>query len=360
MPRLFPRRLAFILPAAIAISASAIARAQLNIVVPPEYESTEAPDGQASFATGFGDGYRLMGVIDASFFASLPTTHRTMTGWYMRPDGVLGNSNSVSWPNLKVTMSTTSATAGMMSNEFDENVAPDATVVYDGPIAFTTANLGPTGGPREFDIAFEFETPFHYDPSAGNLLMDWDVGGPAGWVGDDRVDVDPRFQWISNTSRHSPVANAVDTGTAVMSFAFGPTLTADFDGSGSVDADDLPVWESAFAATGDADANGDGVSDGHDFLLWQRQYGMSDFPAADGNGDDTVATADPALWTENFGRTTARTATHVVPEPAAAVLLLSSSIALQLVRWQRGFLLLNQSDSQFVSRFNTSAIARSK
>lgn len=55
-------------------------------------------------------------------------------------------------------------------------------------------------------------------------------------------------------------------------------LSADFDGNGTVDQNDLAVFENnygqaAIQTTGDA--NGDGQVDGRDLLIWQQQYGMS-------------------------------------------------------------------------------------
>ncbi len=52
-----------------------------------------------------------------------------------------------------------------------------------------------------------------------------------------------------------------------------PTLDADFNDDGFVDATDLQLWKGAFGPTPGGDANGDGVSDGADFLLWQQQFG---------------------------------------------------------------------------------------
>jgi hypothetical protein len=53
-------------------------------------------------------------------------------------------------------------------------------------------------------------------------------------------------------------------------------LDADFDGDGSVDADDLAAWASNFGLAGgashdDGDADLDGDVDGADFLIWQRE-----------------------------------------------------------------------------------------
>jgi hypothetical protein len=55
----------------------------------------------------------------------------------------------------------------------------------------------------------------------------------------------------------------------------GAALTADFDGSGAVDAADLARWQGDFGINGDSDADGDGDSDGADFLAWQRDLGAA-------------------------------------------------------------------------------------
>jgi hypothetical protein len=58
-----------------------------------------------------------------------------------------------------------------------------------------------------------------------------------------------------------------------------PTLAADFDGNGHVDAADLAAWKIGMGIASGAekdqgDANGDGAVDGADFLTWQREFGM--------------------------------------------------------------------------------------
>ena len=59
----------------------------------------------------------------------------------------------------------------------------------------------------------------------------------------------------------------------------GPTLLAsDFNKSGSVDDEDLDLWQAGFGSMGaspmDGDADEDGDVDGLDFLTWQLQLGL--------------------------------------------------------------------------------------
>lgn len=89
---------------------------------------------------------------------------------------------------------------------------------------------------------------------------------------------------------------------------------ADFDFNGTVDVDDLAIWQTAYGTAAAADANGDGISDGADFLEWQRGIAL---PAVSG---------------------TTRSARGVsVPEPAAATLMFlaagASSLAAAIRRY---------------------------
>ena len=56
-------------------------------------------------------------------------------------------------------------------------------------------------------------------------------------------------------------------------------FSADFNGDGTVDCDDLADWQTGYgslsAEHSDGDADGDGDVDGQDFLIWQTQDGFS-------------------------------------------------------------------------------------
>jgi hypothetical protein len=51
-----------------------------------------------------------------------------------------------------------------------------------------------------------------------------------------------------------------------------PLASADFDGDGDVDGNDLATWQTAYGVTSGGDASGDGQTNGADFLAWQRQF----------------------------------------------------------------------------------------
>jgi len=49
-------------------------------------------------------------------------------------------------------------------------------------------------------------------------------------------------------------------------------FTADYNGDGDVDADDLATFENGYGINSSGDTDTDGDTDGADFLAWQRQY----------------------------------------------------------------------------------------
>ncbi len=70
-------------------------------------------------------------------------------------------------PNLQINLSTTTMAIDGLSTVFAQNVGADDSMVF-GPSSITLSDGGFGGA----DIIIRFGTPFFYDPSAGNLLMD--------------------------------------------------------------------------------------------------------------------------------------------------------------------------------------------
>jgi hypothetical protein len=78
---------------------------------------------------------------------------------------------------LQVNLSTTSKTPDALSSTFAENIGPDDTQVFSGPLS---AAVTFTGDPTNFEVVVNFTTPFFYDPAKGNLLLD--IRNPQGGV----------------------------------------------------------------------------------------------------------------------------------------------------------------------------------
>jgi hypothetical protein len=109
-----------------------------------------------------------------------------------------------------------------------------------------------------------------------------------------------------------PAVNFQDTRFAWAFISFDEpispfVLAGDYNGDGSVDADDLSVWRGQFGKTGQA-------------------------MTADGNRDGIVDAADYVLWRKSTGASGAGFGANAVPEPSAIVLAMSSALIFSLRR----------------------------
>jgi hypothetical protein len=70
----------------------------------------------------------------------------------------------------------------LMSTTFADNVGADNTLVFSGPLSFTSPGCA---GPSVclFDINVNFTTPFLYNPTQGRLLLDLKISGFSGLGG---------------------------------------------------------------------------------------------------------------------------------------------------------------------------------
>lgn len=118
-----------------------------------------------------------------------------------------------------------------------------------------------------------------------NLFDQIFVEGTASLGGTLQVLFDPNSVSPDNTQvtdPNDPMGPPIDLfyvptlgDTFDIIIASGDTLSADFDTSGTVDGNDLALWQTSYSLDGGADADGDGDSDGTDFLAWQRQFGQT-------------------------------------------------------------------------------------
>jgi hypothetical protein len=150
---------------------AADARAAL-IVVPNGLDTT---DGNSGFLFASGD-YRNQDLISSSQFPGTVL----ITGIYLRPDTTQSSPATRSFTDHTIYFSTTSRTVNTLSSTFADNIGPTSTLVFDGPLTVHTDNLSSSGTARQFDLFFPLTTPYLYDPSLGNLLIDSHVQGSTG------------------------------------------------------------------------------------------------------------------------------------------------------------------------------------
>jgi hypothetical protein len=85
--------------------------------------------------------------------------------------GYAGQSNT---DTFTLGLSTTSATIASLSTNYASNIGPDAKTVFSGTQTITAASNG------TFDFLVTLSTPFVYDPTKGNLLLDVNISNSTG------------------------------------------------------------------------------------------------------------------------------------------------------------------------------------
>jgi hypothetical protein len=67
---------------------------------------------------------------------------------------------------------TTTTAPDALSPIFANNEGADKTLVHSGSLSLSSADIGPAGGPKAFDIIINLTTSFLYNPTSGNLLLE--------------------------------------------------------------------------------------------------------------------------------------------------------------------------------------------
>jgi hypothetical protein len=140
-----------------------------TIVVPNSVATVEGNDN--NFGPFFDNSVRYQQIYSASQFPT-STVPVEITGISFRPDGsVTDPSLIVFFDSVRIDLSTSSKTPGTLSTVFADNVGADNKTVFNSFVFDHAPVTGPAGGPKDFTLTFSI-TPFLYDPSAGDLLMD--------------------------------------------------------------------------------------------------------------------------------------------------------------------------------------------
>ncbi|HKE25288.1 MAG TPA: PEP-CTERM sorting domain-containing protein [Bryobacteraceae bacterium] len=164
---------------------------------------------------------RYQQVYTSADFSAL-TGPSLITAILFRPDAFSGAAFSSTLPNVTIDLSTTSKTPSTLSSTFADNVGADNTVEHTGALSLSSADTGPSGGPKAFDIVINLSTPFLYDPSAGDLLLDVTNFGGGSTTQFDAVnsgDTHVNRVWATSASA---TTGTVDSGQAglVTEFQF--------------------------------------------------------------------------------------------------------------------------------------------
>jgi hypothetical protein len=138
-----------------------------TVVVPNVNEQQPGPSNNA-FPFDQGD-MRYQQVYAADQFQGLTGL---VTQIAYRVDEEVGGAFTSNPIDTEIRLSTTTAGPNNLSETFADNIGPDETLVFDGPLTLSSDGSG------AFDIVVDVDDAYFYDGS-GNLLVDIKVFGPA-------------------------------------------------------------------------------------------------------------------------------------------------------------------------------------
>jgi hypothetical protein len=146
-------------------------QAEAGFITVPNALAAVEGNGVSQFLTGDAraTSVRYQQVFAASQFSGAGT----ITEIAFRPDATFGVPFSATLSNTRIALSTTSRTPDGLSATFANNVGLDEVVVFSGDLTLSSADAPGPGGTRVFDILISLSTPFAYDPSQGDLLLDF-------------------------------------------------------------------------------------------------------------------------------------------------------------------------------------------
>jgi len=195
-----------------------------SVVVPNSATNIEG-DGANSFpfdissTGGRVETMRYQQLYDASQFSGFGSGS-FITQIIFRPDISFGFAFASTLPDMQINLSTTSVPENGLSLLFASNIGADETVVFSGPLPLSSNFTG--GSPKDFDIVINLATPFFYDPSMGNLLLDVrNFGAGLTTAFDSMAQPHDGVSRISTNSRNGvtqPEANFKDTEGLVTGF----------------------------------------------------------------------------------------------------------------------------------------------
>jgi hypothetical protein len=205
----------------------ACAASAQQVVVPNSFATVEGPGNNSyPFTIHVKPSQRYQQVHASSEFSALAGPHQ-LREIRVRPDAQFAFPAWTASTTIDMRFSTTQSGPDQLSTTFAQNVGPDETIVYSGPVMYGTnqTSSGTVPGPWAFDISIPFQTPFVYDPSRGHLLMDVRRDGnplsqvrPLDSVGDTPGDSVSRGY---SDSSAAPIG-FVDSAGLIVLFVFSP------------------------------------------------------------------------------------------------------------------------------------------
>ncbi|MDB6053811.1 MAG: glycoside hydrolase family 18 [Verrucomicrobiales bacterium] len=139
---------------------------QSSVLVPSVPSQTSDSDWSALFFQPL----RLQAAYGSNYFSKGTVTIYEIRFQRRKGSSPFTNVNVT----VRIAMSTTGRNPDALNNTFSSNVGLDEVVVFNGTIALTsTGNITTAPLASPFDIIIPLTTPFTFDPTKGNFLIDF-------------------------------------------------------------------------------------------------------------------------------------------------------------------------------------------
>lgn len=158
-----------------------------NIVAPRDAENTEGNSSSIEPFVNVTTGRRYQQVFDASQFSLVADGGGMIHYIAFRRDGSCLSGGDGVFPSVQIDLSTTSKGPDSLSPIFAQNVGADDIVVRAARQLVFVPGCG--SSPEPFEL-ITLDTPFFYNPKAGNLLLDIRNYGSSGLTGGAALDTE--------------------------------------------------------------------------------------------------------------------------------------------------------------------------
>jgi hypothetical protein len=216
---------------ATAVLLAGASRSAAGVLVAPNAYTSSPGNADNRFPFLVNGGMRYQQVFAASEFSSFGGPQQ-INEIDLRNGIFLNEAFTATIANIQIKLSTTARAPDALSSTFADNIGPDNTLVYSGSLTLSSTNAAGPGGTHVFDIRIVFQTPFLYDPSAGNLLMDVDnLTGADNAVGQDFFDAvgltsDPVSRIFGQEGAPGATSGTPDSLGLIAQFQFGSAAVA--------------------------------------------------------------------------------------------------------------------------------------
>lgn len=191
----------------------------LPIIVRNDLATT---DGDTRFHTApfnNAEASRYMQIYSASQFSTL-SAPASITQITLRADQASAFTKDFS--SVDIYLSTSRHSVSELSSIFSENIGADNTLVRSGPLTIASSSTLTAGTARVFDVSIPLSTPFTYDPSAGNLVLEIRnfSGGESGFLDGFRDPTATITRLVFRDGSATATNGIVQSGGFVTEFTF--------------------------------------------------------------------------------------------------------------------------------------------